>query len=153
VADAPAVTETVRRVAGLFTPRQRVTAVAAVVILFAGLIWFLVWLITAPPESFRNRAELPSCGRIAEGPGPITGDPVECFDAALRHGGPAELVVTTVSTDGHGPLVTYYRALPGGGAEIFIDATDRTDGSPDWSHKACSTALSLGELSGCVEVS
>jgi hypothetical protein len=133
--------------------RPRTLAVVALVALVAGLTWFLVWLIAAPPESFRNRAELPSCGRVASGPGPITGDPVDCFNTALRQGEPAELVVETVPTDGQGPLVTYYRSLPPGAAEIFTDATDRTDGSPGWSHQACTDARELAVLGWCIDVS
>jgi hypothetical protein len=146
------VTEVVRRVAGRLSPRRRVAAVAAVVVLVAGLAWFLFWLITAPPSSFRNRAELPSCGRIAAGPGPVTGDPVACFDAALRAGEGAELVVETRTTEGD-PIVTYYRALPSGGVEVFIDATEDAYGSGDWTHQACSDARELGNLGGCIDVS
>src|SRR4051794_38163887 len=107
--DAGAVTESVRPVTGLFSPRRRVAVVALFVVLCAGWTWLLVWLITAPPASFRNRAELPSCGRMAGGPGPITGQGVDCFDAALHGGRPAELVVVTTTSEGD-PIVTYYRA-------------------------------------------
>jgi hypothetical protein len=127
-------------------------ALVALAVVAVGAVWLLVWLLTAPPASFRNRAELPSCGRMAAGPGPVAGDPVDCFDAAIREGRPAELVVTTTTTEGD-PIVTYYRALPAGGVEVFTDATEDTYGSKDWSHQGCSDARSLGDLGFCADLS
>jgi hypothetical protein len=140
------------RVAELFGSRRRVAAVVLGVAVVIGLAWFLVWLITGPPAAFRYRAELPSCGRIAAGLGPVTGDPVACFDAALREGRGAELVVVQNTTEGD-PIVTYYRALPGGGAELFTDSTEDSYGDGGWSHLACSDAREFGALGGCVEES
>jgi hypothetical protein len=108
--------------AGAVTRSRRQALVAVAVVLAAGLTWLLVRLLTAPPPAFRDRAELPSCGRVEAGLGPASGAGAACFDAALRAGGGAELVVVA-NTDEGDPVVSYYRSLPEGAVEVITDAS------------------------------
>jgi hypothetical protein len=133
------------------TRSRRLALAAVVVVLAAGLTWFLVRVIAAPPAAFRDRAELPSCGRIEAGLGPVAGPGVECFDAALRRGDGAELVVVT-NTDEGDPIVSYYRSLPGGAVEVFADASEDTYGSVDWFQQRCPGARSFDGLGSCADV-
>jgi hypothetical protein len=56
----------------------------------------------------------------------------------------AELVVSAPTVEGD-PIVTYYRVLPGGGVEIFVDSTlDEFGGDgAGWSLQRCPPAVEV----------
>jgi hypothetical protein len=101
------------------------------------------------PAAFRQRSALPSCGSVEAGlGGELPRGPARCLSAALRAGAGAELrvVLTTVEGD---PVLTWYRALPGGGAEVFTDGTRDSFGPGDWARASCPAATSVDALGTC----
>ena len=97
------------------------------------------------PSVFRNRAALPSCGNATVGSsGSAPPAAAACFDAALG----AELRVVAYTIEGD-PIVSYYRTLPGGGAEVLTDHTHDAFGTGGWSRQSCPAAASLEALGEC----
>ncbi len=103
---------------------------------------------TAAPAAFVDRRELPSCGtvelRLGES---IPQDAIDCVTNAPPEG--AELLVTAPTDEGD-PIAMYYRALPGGGIEVFADMTQDAFGI-GWSHAMCPQATSVVDLGECTE--
>ena len=98
------------------------------------------------PDAFIDRAALPSCGSVDLGQGEtIPQDAIDCLADAGDQG--AELVVTMPTVEGD-PIVTYYRALPTGGVEVFTDMTQDAFGG-GWAHEVCEDATTIGEYGGC----
>ncbi|WP_127475457.1 DUF4362 domain-containing protein [Microbacterium sulfonylureivorans] len=101
------------------------------------------------PAGFTDRPMLPSCGSVELHQGEtIPQDALEC----LADGGPggAELTVTAPTVEGD-PIVTYYRALPGGGVEVFTDMTQDAYGG-GWGYDFCADAAAVDEHGVCVDV-
>ena len=103
------------------------------------------------PAEFRDRAALPSCGSTTGAAGALPRAPVACFDAAV--GGPrgAELRVLTYTPEGD-EIVSYYRALPGGGVEVLIDSSADQYGSGGWVRRSCPRPTSLSTLGQCTTI-
>lgn len=100
------------------------------------------------PRAFVERAVLPSCGSVELGQGEtIPQDLLDCFAKAGADG--AELVVTAPTTEGD-PIVTYYRALPGGGVERFDDMTADAYGG-GWAHSTCPDAAAIDPTGMCTD--
>lgn len=102
------------------------------------------------PQEVAERAKLPACGEIElDQAEPIPEAAVACMDAAGDEG--AELIVTAPTVEGE-PIVMYYRALPGGGVELYQDSTRDTWAAPGggWTFASCPDAesplaMELGE--------
>lgn len=102
-----------------------------------------------PPAEFREREALSSCGSASTASdGSVPALAVQCIDAALRDRRGAELHVRDFSIEGD-PIHRYYRALPQGGVEVFIDSSDDTFGSGGWSYRRCAQATSFAALGSC----
>jgi hypothetical protein len=100
------------------------------------------------PASFTDRIPLPSCGSVELGQAEaIPQDAIDCLTDAGAQG--AELVVTTLTVEGD-EIVTYYRALPEGGIEVFTDMTKDAFGG-GWAHEVCADATTVGQYGGCAE--
>jgi hypothetical protein len=102
------------------------------------------------PSEFRDRAALPSCGDTrTTWKGGVPAAEALCFDRALRSGTTgAELRVVSFTVEGD-PIRTYFRALPGGGAEVFVDTSADAYGTGGWGHRRCPAARALTDLGGC----
>lgn len=98
------------------------------------------------PSQFLDRAELPSCGAITLAQGEeIPAENLDCLDSAGPEG--AELSVTRPTTEGD-PVTEYYRVLPGGGWEAYLDGSmDRYGGQ--WWFTDCPDARALEDLATC----
>ena len=59
----------------------------------------------------------------------------------------AELSVTRPTTEGE-PITEYYRVLPGGGWEAYIDATEDSSGG-GWWYTDCPDAETIEDLATC----
>jgi hypothetical protein len=96
-------------------------------------------------EQWQERSPLPSCGEItlAVGERLDAGSRPElaCLEAARAKGDGAELVAGHGTVEGD-PITEYYRVLPEGGAEVFIDATQDKFGSQRWEYRRCHTPTS-----------
>ena len=91
---------------------------------------------------------LPSCGSIELHQGEtIPPDALECL--ADGGAGGAELMVTAPTVEGD-PIVTYYRALPGGGIEVFTDMTQDAFGG-GWGYDLCDDATAIDEYGVCTD--
>ena len=100
-------------------------------------------------DQWQDRSALPSCGEItlAMGERLDAGSrrEVACLEEARANGEGAELVVGHGTVEGD-PITEYYRVLPEGGTEVFIDATQDTFGSRRWEFSRCqapTTALDV----------
>lgn len=104
------------------------------------------------PSAFRDRTALPSCGDVEVEPAPIglkaPAREAACFNAAIGQPQGAELRVVEFTTEGD-PVANYYRALPGGGVEIFIDSIRDSFGGRAWGQRLCPQATALDALSEC----
>ncbi len=101
------------------------------------------------PAAFRERSALPQCTVITLTQGQrVPADLKDCLlsSDAQREG--AEVVVTAPTTEGD-PIKTYYRALPGGDLEVFIDTTADSFGSGEWRHVRCADIAALENLDSC----
>ncbi|MGY2066912.1 hypothetical protein [Blastococcus sp. SYSU DS0619] len=111
----------------------------------AGIVWVFVAVNTdGVPGGFEARSELPACGEV-EWQAVVAGDggpPAECLESALREGRGAELVVRSSTAEGD-PITTYYRSLPDGGLEWWLDARDDGYASSPWTYARCPDATSL----------
>ena len=134
-------------------PVSVVTLLAVALLVFAvGVGAWVVWQLSAgsrPPAAFEDRTALPQCPPITVPQGQST--PVLLQDClfspdAQRDG--VEVVVTSLSTEGS-PTKTYYRVLPGGGAEMFSDVTADAYGPGGWTHVQCPDAAALETRDGC----
>lgn len=103
----------------------------------------------AGPEdriTFLERFDIPSCGHERLGQGQeLPATAVECLADPGADG--AELIVTAPTTEGD-PIVTYYRAEPGGSVEIWVDMTQDAYGG-GWSHLRCPDARNITDLGEC----
>lgn len=98
------------------------------------------------PQQFLDRESLPSCGEFTLAQGDeIPAEAFTCLDEAGEEG--AELSVTRPTTEGE-PITEYYRVLPGGGWEAYIDATEDSSGG-GWWYTDCPDAESLEDLAAC----
>ncbi|WP_432503025.1 hypothetical protein [Kineococcus arenarius] len=137
-------------------PRRPVSLVAVLgvaLLLFAvGTGAWVVWQLTADgraPAAFRERPALPQCAPITVPQGrPVPAALQDCLlGAGAQHEG-VEVQVTSLTTEGD-PIRTYYRVLPGGGVEVFTDATADSFGSGEWSHDRCPDVAALESGEGC----
>ena len=96
-------------------------------------------------KQWQDRAPLPSCGEIALAMGERldagSRPELACLEEARANGDGAELVAGHGTVEGD-PITEYYRVLPGGGAEVFIDATQDKFGSQRWEFSRCQTPTS-----------
>lgn len=98
------------------------------------------------PTQFTERAVLPSCGEVELGQGDeIPAENITCLEDAADEG--AELAVTRPTTEGD-PVTEYYRVLPGGGWEAYIDGSQDTNGGIWW-FTPCPEANTLEDLATC----
>lgn len=98
------------------------------------------------PQQFVDRAQLPSCGEVDLDQGAeIPAESLTCLEDAGDEG--AELAVTRPTTEGD-PIIEYYRVLPGGGWEAYIDATQDEFGG-GWWYTECPDAEALVDLAKC----
>ena len=98
------------------------------------------------PDAFRERAELPSCGSVILGQGEeIPADAAACLADAGADG--AELALTRPTVEGD-PVTEYYRVLPSGGWEIYVDMTRDAFGGGWWFNE-CPDAASIADLGQC----
>jgi hypothetical protein len=98
------------------------------------------------PTRFTDRAELTSCGTLELGPGEgIPAESIACLEDAGDAG--AELSVTRPTTEGD-PVTEYYRVLPGGGWEAYIDGSQDRNGGIWW-YTPCPDAAELEDLAQC----
>ncbi|MCR2811068.1 hypothetical protein [Microbacterium sp. zg.B185] len=100
------------------------------------------------PPAFRQRDPLPSCGTVELTQGEQTpADAIACVDGAGAAG--AELVVTAPTVEGD-PVTTYFRALPGGGIEMFVDLSEDMFAGErsSWLHVSCPLATSIQTARG-----
>ena len=102
------------------------------------------------PAAFTERPVLPSCGSVELDQGePIPQEAIDCLAGAGAGG--AELIVTSPTVEGD-PIVSYYRALPGGGIEVFSDMTQDAFGG-GWGYELCEDATTVADGGGCAEPS
>jgi hypothetical protein len=124
-----------RRILGAVLALVLVAAVAAVFI--------------SKRDPIEDRKTLPSCGSTtAAVDGTVPPASTACFDAALGSDRGAELRVVSYTQEGD-PIVSYYRALPGGGAEVLIDNTQDNFGTQGWGRRTCPKPVSLEKLGDC----
>ena len=98
------------------------------------------------PAQFEDREVLPSCGEITLEQGEeLPEDALACLGEAGEEG--AELAVTRPTTEGD-PITEYYRAIPGGGWEAYIDGTNDRHGGIWW-YTPCPDAEALADLANC----
>lgn len=98
------------------------------------------------PQQFLDRAALASCGEITLAQGEeIPAENLDCLDAAGDEG--AELAVTRPTTEGD-TVTEYYRVLPGGGWEAYLDGSMDRYGR-NWWFTACPEAESISDLATC----
>lgn len=90
------------------------------------------------------------CGSVQVGQGEevVTSARAEvaCLQEALDLGEPAELTVETPTSEGD-PIITYYRVLPDGTTEAYVDATGDTYGSGGWAFTSCDQPTSAIDAS------
>lgn len=130
-------------------PSRVLLAVTAVLLAAGGLaLWHAL-----PPSPPAQAAELPQCPAISVAQGGLAPTSSSCLfsDAADEDG--AELVVTSLTTEGD-PVRTHYRRIPGRpGLEVLVDASDDRSGSGAWERQACPGATSLSHLGTCTSSS
>lgn len=98
------------------------------------------------PAQFTDREVLPSCGELDLAQGDeIPDENLECLEGAGEDG--AELAVTRPTTEGD-PVTEYYRVLPGGGWEAFIDGSQDRNGGLWW-YTDCPDAETIEDLAAC----
>lgn len=98
------------------------------------------------PQKFTDRVELPSCGELELAQGDeIPGENLSCLEGAGDAG--AELSVTRPTTEGD-PVTEYYRVLPGGGWEAYIDGSQDRNGGLWW-YTDCPDAETIEDLAAC----
>lgn len=98
------------------------------------------------PDSFHGREPLPSCGRVTLGQGEdIPSDAATCLAQAGPEG--AEFALTRPTVEGDS-VTEYYRALPEGGWEIYVDMTQDAYGGGWWLN-TCPDAVTLTVLGDC----
>jgi hypothetical protein len=107
------------------------------------------------PAVFRERESLPSCGSFVlrnEPDRPLATPEVgtSCLRQAAISGGGAELAVSTPTLEGQ-PVVTYTRALVGGGFEVFHDSTRDDYGAGVWVLTRCASTSDSGTPERCGE--
>lgn len=101
------------------------------------------------PQQFLDRAELPSCGALTLAQGAeIPPENLDCLEAPGAEG--AELSVTRPTTEGD-PVTEYYRVLPGGGWQAYLDGSMDRYGS-QWWFTDCPDADSIEDLASCTGV-
>ncbi len=101
------------------------------------------------PET-QERAPLHSCGEFTIGLGEqVPATATECLENAIGADG-AELVVTAPTDEGD-PVVSWFRALPAGGMEIWADfRRDKFAGEASWQYSLCPKAESWwGDSAEC----
>lgn len=125
---------------------------AAAVLLVCGLAGVTSGCATGPtgpvetPTQFTDREALPSCGELELSQGDeIPGENLECLEGAGEAG--AELAVTRPTTEGD-PVTEYYRVLPGGGWEAYIDGSQDRNGGVWW-YTDCPDAETIEDLATC----
>ena len=90
-------------------------------------------------RQWASRESLPSCGsvRLVEEALQVAGkEGVACLDRALESGRGAVLAVRFSTVEGD-PIAEYYRVLPDGSAEVYVDSTKDEFGEQRWSHSRC----------------
>lgn len=102
------------------------------------------------PQGFLERAPLHSCGEFTLGlEEQLPATATACLENAIGAGG-AELVLTSPTDEGD-PVVTWLRALPAGGMEIWADfRRDKFAGEAAWQYSLCPNAESWwGDSAEC----
>ena len=98
------------------------------------------------PQQFVDRDPLASCGELTLAQGEeIPEEAFACLTEAGEEG--AELAVTRPTTEGE-PITEYYRVLPGGGWEAYIDASQDSSGG-GWWYTDCPDAQTIEDLAAC----
>ena len=101
-------------------------------------------------EQWQSRDEYSGCGDVELTQGhqikTQAKEQIECMRSALEAGESAELKVTAPTVEGD-PVRTYYRLTPKGALEVYVDSTDDSFGSQDWSFTECDTATWLPGVS------
>lgn len=98
------------------------------------------------PQQFLDREPLPSCGELELVSGEeIPAESFTCLDEAGKAG--AELSVTRATTEGD-PVTEYYRVLPAGGWEAYIDGSQDRNGG-NWWYTDCPDAETIEDLANC----
>lgn len=98
------------------------------------------------PAAFLEREALAACDPVTLGQGEeVPTDAVACLEEAGPAG--AELAVTRPTVEGD-PVTEYYRVLPSGGWEVYIDMTRDAYGGGWWLN-TCPEATSMLDLGDC----
>jgi hypothetical protein len=108
-------------------------------IALAALALFAATACSYEPSALQGWPEEPSCGRFENLNEPLSAEHRrgnQCLLDAFAAGRPAELVVTTATIDS-GPITHYFRVLGQRRVEVFVDATNDTEGSSRWVHLVC----------------
>jgi hypothetical protein len=108
----------------------------------------------SPPQAFLERAPLDSCGDFTLGLGEhVPATATKCFENAIGAGG-AELILTAPTDEGDA-VVSWFRALPAGGVEIWTDVRqDKFAGEASWQYSLCPSMDSwLPESAECTQES
>lgn len=140
-----------RRHRGPRRPLAPATVLAVLLLLgAAAVVAWVVWqLADRTPAAFRDRPALPTCAPVVVPQGQTVPAAVrDCLTGADARRDGAEVRVTSLTTEGD-PVTTYYRSLPGGGLEVFTDATEDSFGSAGWSHDRCPDVASWESGRGC----
>jgi hypothetical protein len=106
------------------------------------------------PSGLESWPDEPSCGSYENRNEPVSAEQrqkTRCLLDAFAAGRPAELVFTTYTIEGD-PITEYYRVLGPGSVEVFIDSTQDSFGSQEWTHLLCEeVAEDAGPFSGLFE--
>jgi hypothetical protein len=108
-------------------------------LLLGGALAALLSACTYTPSALEEWPDSPSCGEWENRNEPASADQrrkSRCLLDAFAAGRQAELYVTYHTIEGD-PIREYIRVLGSGRVETFIDSTDDSYGSQEWTHLLC----------------
>jgi hypothetical protein len=126
----------------MVAPHRATWVVALVAVAGCGVV------ATSPvPDWIANRRPLAACGveTIGEEWRGVDTDARQCLLDAWQDGRGAELISTHPTREGD-PVTDYLRVHENGTIEVFIDATQDTVGTDDWSRQTCERLVPIGAM-------